>query len=153
TSQLLISPAREQMSVAPSGGSVPPWLGFNAVEQTAWTVEMLKGRFLAERVVQAIGHGVLYPSAPKENLSLLELVSRLWRQDRLHDELTLQEEAIRRFLKNVDAKPAGRSSIVQVSFRHENAELAARVVRLLSEMYVERHLGVQRNAETDDFFQ
>jgi polysaccharide biosynthesis protein PslE len=56
-------------------------------------------------------------------------------------------------LKNVDAKSAGSSSIVQLSFRHEDPELAARVVSLLSEMYLERHLGVQRNAETDAFFQ
>ena len=41
SSQMLISPAREQISESRSVGDVPPWLGFNAVEQTAWTIEML----------------------------------------------------------------------------------------------------------------
>ena len=153
TSQLLISPAREQMSENPSGGGVPPWLGFNAVEQAAWTIEMLKGRFLAERVVQAIGPDVLYPSAPKDSFDVFALILSIWPDKLPPENEILHEEAIETFLKNVDAKSAGRSSIVQLSFRHENPELAARVVSLLSEMYLERHLGVQRNAETDAFFQ
>ena len=49
------------MSESRLAGEVPPWLGFNAVEQTAWTIEILKGRFLAERVVHAIGPAVLAP--------------------------------------------------------------------------------------------
>jgi uncharacterized protein involved in exopolysaccharide biosynthesis len=115
---------------------------------------MLKGRFLAERVVKAIGPAVLYPSPPKKDLELLGLVSSVWVQKvSSEDEQTLHEEAIRAFLNNVDAKPVGRSSIVQLSFRHESPEMAARVVNLLGEMYLERHLGVQRNAETDAFFQ
>ena len=154
TSQLLISPAREQIVEGSAGGPAPPWLGFNAVEQTAWTVEMLKGRFLAERVVKAIGPAVLYPSSPKKDLELLGLISSVWVQKlSSEDEQTLHEVAIRTFLNNVDAKPVGRSSIVQLSFRHESPEMAARVVNLLGEMYMERHLGVQRNAETDAFFQ
>jgi uncharacterized protein involved in exopolysaccharide biosynthesis len=152
-SQLLISPAREQMSESRSVGDVPPWLGFNAVEQAAWTIEMLKGRFLAERVVQAIGPEVLYPSPPKQNWDVLGVVLNGWPAKRSPENEILHEEAIARFVKNVDAKSAGRSSIVQLSFRHEDPELAARVVSLLSEMYLERHQGVQRNAETDAFFQ
>ncbi len=151
--QLLISPAREQMSESRSVGDGPPWLGFNAVEQAAWTIEMLKGRFLAERVVQAIGPEVLYPSPPKNNWDVPGVVLNLWPAKPLPDNEILHEQAIERFLKNVDAKSVGRSSIVQLSFRHEDPELAARVVSLLSEMYLERHLGVQRNAETDAFFQ
>jgi uncharacterized protein involved in exopolysaccharide biosynthesis len=151
--QLLISPAREQMSESRSVGDVPPWLGFNAVEQAAWTIEMLKGRFLAERVVQAIGPEVLYPSPPKKNWDVRGAVLNVWPAKLSPDNEILHEQAIERFLKNVDAKSVGRSSIVQLSFRHEDPELAARVVSLLSEMYLERHLGVQRNAETDAFFQ
>lgn len=153
TSQLLISPTREQISESRSGADVPPWLGFNTVEQTAWTIEMLKGRFLAERVVQAVGPTVLYPSAPKQYWDVLGAVLDRWAEDVPPDDEILHERAIETFLKNVDAKSVGRSSIVQLSFRHENPELAARVVALLSEMYLERHLGVQRNADSDAFFQ
>ena len=154
TSQLLISPAREEVSENRSGGSVPPWFGFNTVEQTAWTVEMLKGRYLAERVVQKVGPAVLYPSLQQETTGMLGVVAAVSQNKMSHEnDQLLHEEAVEAFLKNVDAKPAGRSSIVQLSFRHENPELAARVVNLLSEMYLERHLGVQRNAERDAFFQ
>src|SRR5690606_17373146 len=153
TSQLLISPTREQISESRSGADVPPWLGFNTVEQTAWTIEMLKGRFLAERVVQAVGPTVLYPSAPKQYWDVLVGVLDRWAEDVPPEDEILQERANETFLKNVDAKSIGRSSIVQLSFRHEKPELAARVVALLSEMYLERHLGVQRNADSDAFFQ
>jgi len=155
TSQLLISPAREQVVEGPTGGAVPPWLGLNAVEQTAWTIEILKGRYLADRVVHAIGAAILYPPPPKPDLDLLRLIPPVWQQKlSLEDEhISQHEAAVATFLKNVDAKAAGRSSIVQVSFSHEDPELAARVVGLLSEMYLERHLGVQRNVETDAFFQ
>jgi polysaccharide biosynthesis protein PslE len=161
SSQILVSPSREQVvdQTMQTGGAVPPWLGFNAVEQTAWVREILTGRFLAERVVRAIGPTVLYPTTRlEEQLSPLSAVWAFVAPDKARspdevDEKVLQEGAINAFLKSVAAEPAGRSSIINLSFRHENPQLAAKVVNLLGEMYLERHLGVQKNPKSDTFFQ
>lgn len=161
SSQILVSPSREQVvdPTVQTGGAVPPWLGFNAVEQTAWVREILTGRFLAERVVNAIGAGVLYP--PKRPEEKWGPLSAIWVLAATHklaspeevDEEVLQEGAINAFLKSVTADPAGRSSIINLSFKHEDPQLAVRVVNLLGEMYLERHLGVQKNPKSDAFFQ
>jgi polysaccharide biosynthesis protein PslE len=160
TSQILVSPSREQL-VNPSGqigGEVPPWLGFNAVEQTAWVREILTGRFLAERVVKAIGPSVLYPRPSVQRRGALDIIWNLVPIDggpakEVIDDRVAQEKAVSAFLMNVSAEPAGRSSIINLSFKHENPELVARVVNLLGEMYLERHLGVQKNPKSDSFFQ
>ena len=162
SSQILVSPSREQVvdPTVQTGGAVPPWLGFNAVEQTAWVREILTGRFLAERVVNAIGAGVLYP--PKRPEEKWGPLNAIWVFAATHnmaspeeevDEEVLQEGAINAFLKSVTADPAGRSSIINLSFKHEDPQLAAKVVNLLGEMYLERHLGVQKNPKSDAFFQ
>ena len=162
SSQILVSPGREQVvdPTTQTGGTITPWLGFNAVEQTAWVREILTGRFLAERVVNAIGPTVLYPS--KQQVEKWSQLSAIWTSivtpDKLPspevvDEKVIQEGAIDAFLKNVTAEPAGRSSIINLSFKHEDPELAAKVVNLLGEMYLERHLGVQKNPKSDEFFQ
>ena len=161
SSQILVSPSREQVvdPTVQTGGAVPPWLGFNAVEQTAWVREILTGRFLAERVVNAIGPAVLYPpKRPEEKWGPLNAIwvfaeSLKFASPEEVDEEVLQEGAINAFLKSVTADPAGRSSIINLSFKHEDPQLAARVVNLLGEMYLERHLGVQKNPKSDAFFQ
>ena len=159
SSQILVSPSREQLADAtiPTGGTVAPWSGFNAVEQTAWATEILKGHFLAERVVKEIGPSVLYPKRAEGKWTALQTLFGLAPSEKaLPEEINekvQQENAIKTLLKNITVDPAGRSSIINVSFKHGDPELAAKVVNLLGDMYVERHMGVQKNPKTDAFFQ
>lgn len=159
SSQILVSPSREQPADAtiPTGGTVAPWSGFNAVEQTAWATEILKGHFLAERVVKEIGPSVLYPKRAEGKWAALQTLFGLAPSEKaLPEEINekvQQENAIKALLKNITVDPAGRSSIINVSFKHEDPELAAKVVNMLGDMYVERHLGVQKNPKSDAFFQ
>jgi uncharacterized protein involved in exopolysaccharide biosynthesis len=150
TSQILVSPGREHIAdlSLTTGGAVAPRLSFNADEEMARTIEMLTGRFLAERVIQAIGPAALYPDLENHAGPFFGLLSK-----RPLDEQGQLEVAIGRFSENIYAEPAGKSALINVSFRHEDPEMAAKVVNLLGEQFLERHLGVQKNPRTEVFFQ
>jgi polysaccharide biosynthesis protein PslE len=159
TSQILVSPSREQVvdPTSKAGGAVAPWEGFNAVEQTAWVREILTGRFLAERVVKTIGTTVLYPQETQEKWEWWSTILRFLGVDEAPisapvDQRVVLGEAVDAFLENVSADPVGRSSIISISFKHHDPQIAAKVVNLLGEMYLERHLGVQKNPKSDTFF-
>ncbi|MES2352831.1 MAG: GNVR domain-containing protein [Pseudomonadota bacterium] len=141
TAQLVVSPGREHISDmwTAAGGRLQPQLAFNEEEQLGRTTEMLMGRFLAERVVKAIGPTILYDDLTNDRTILFGLFKAP----------SATEKAITRFLKNVTAVPVGRSGLVNLSFRHESAFMAAKVVNVLGDLYVKRHLEVQKNQLSD----
>ena len=150
TAQILVSPGREHIAdlTLPTAGAIPPRLSYNAEEQIARTIETVTGRFLAEHVVQSIGPTILYKNLPDDPLSSL---TALWRDP--PDKPVLLEMAISKFLENVSAESVGKSSLINLSFKHEDPVMASKVVNLLGEMYLERHLGIQKNPRTDVFFE
>lgn len=130
--QILVSPEEAMLPA-----ERPVARGPGADEQIARTIRLLAGRSLAEDVVRAIGPAVLYP----------ELAERF-----SGDPNRRVRAVAARVLDRLDIQPAGRSSIVSVSFVHADPVLAARVVNLLGEKYVDRHLSVQNNPRSDAFF-
>jgi uncharacterized protein involved in exopolysaccharide biosynthesis len=150
TAQMLVSPGREHIAdlTLPTGGAIPPRLSYNAEEQISRTIEMLTGRFLAQHVVQSIGPTVLYKNLERDALRSLNM---FWREP--PEKPVLLEIAVGRVMDNVSAESVGKSSLVNVSFKHEDPAMAAKVVNLLGELYLERHLGVQKNPRTDAFFE
>ena len=150
TAQILVGPGREHIAdlTLPTGGAIPPRLSYSAEEQIARTIEMLTGRFLAEHVVQTIGPDVLYKKREDNPLGAL---TTFWRDP--PDEPALLEIAIGRFMQNVSAEAVGKSSLVNLSFKHEDPVIASKVVNLLGDLYLERHLGVRKNPRTDAFFE
>ncbi len=149
--QFLLSLGREHISdlTLVTGGAVTPRFNSNMDEQIARSIELLTGHHLAERVVQTIGPQILYPKLREES-------TRLWSgflSRATLDEQQLFELAVERLMYNVGVEAAGKSSLVNLSFRHENPEMAAKVTNLLANLYVDRHLGVLKNPKTDAFFQ
>jgi polysaccharide biosynthesis protein PslE len=149
--QLMLSLGREHISdlTLATGGTVAPRFNSNMDEQMARSIELLTGRFLAERVVQDIGVQTLYPKIREESLPLW---SRFL-SSRTLDEQDIFELAVAKLMDNVSAESAGKSSLINLSFRHANPEIAAWVTNLFASLYVERHLGVLKNPKTDAFFQ
>lgn len=145
SAQILVSPGREHIAdmAVPTGGMESPILSYNAEEQISRTIELLTGRFLAEHVVKSIGATTLYPDLSERPLDVLSPL----------DGPVQTEVAIGRFMKNVSAQPAGRSSLVNVTFNHDEPVMAAKAVNLLADMYLDRYLGVQKNPRTNAFFE
>lgn len=140
TAQILVSPGREHVSdiTIPTGGAVQPMLRFDAEEQVARAREILTGRFLAERVVQKVGADSLFG----RHVNPASAAAQARRE----------EAAVNLFLKRVAADSAGRSSLVNIAFRHEDPQVAAQSVNTLADTYVERYVGMQKDPRTDAFF-
>jgi uncharacterized protein involved in exopolysaccharide biosynthesis len=151
TSQILVTPGREHVSdlTLPTGGAVSPWVRFNQEEEIQRTIELLTGRVLAGRVVRSLGADALYPHAPRSEHGWWRLVRHAERDDPMRREAN----AIDRFLRDLSAEPAGRSSIINLNFKHADPEMAASAVNRITEMYLERYLGVQKNPNADAFFE
>ena len=149
STQLLVSPGREQIAdLNPSR----PGAGFSAhmmEEQIARSIELLSGRSLAERVVETVGQENLYPRLRKRVESS---ISQWISPKEITDEM-LFEAAVATLMEDVAAEGTGKSSLINLTFKHEAPEMAAQISNLLASLYVERHLGVLKNPKTDAFFQ
>jgi uncharacterized protein involved in exopolysaccharide biosynthesis len=55
--------------------------------------------------------------------------------------------------RHLDVQPAGRSNLIQVTYRSPDPERSAAVLRALSDLYLEKHLAVHRLAGTFGFFE
>ena len=148
--QFLITPGRDQitdLTLAPNKGSISSF-NTSTEEQVARSIELLAGRSLAEHVVETVGPLLLYPKLKEETTrSLFGIIMRP-----ALDEHGLFEIAVERLMANVAVEPAGKTSLINLSFKHENPEMAAKVTNLFATLFVERQLGVLKNPKTDTFF-
>lgn len=149
TTQLLLSPDREQvanLTLSPSGIQAQKF-SLNAEVQTARMMEMLGGRYLAERVVQSIGPAVLYSDLEEPPWWPFRLLQQQ------ADPQELLDRAVEKFTQHLVVEPAGKSQLVNLSFIHKDPIIAANAVNLLAAAYLDRQLGVQKNPKADAFFQ
>jgi uncharacterized protein involved in exopolysaccharide biosynthesis len=151
TSQILLSPGREHIATLSmsSSGNVPPRVIFDLDEQSARTIEMLTGRYLADQVVQALGartvcHETMRWSIPG--------VTKQYCDPSL-DADSFNDRAALQVMENVRAERVGTAALVNLSFRHPDPAIAARVVNTLGNLYLDRHLGVLKNPRTEQFVQ
>jgi uncharacterized protein involved in exopolysaccharide biosynthesis len=149
TSQILVTPGREHIAdlSLPSGGALPPWLRFNTNEETARTVQLLTGRVLVKRVVSVIGADRLYPEPASGTLR------RLLYPVASTEPARREAAAIDRFIHDLEAQADSRSSIIDVSFKHSDPELAARAVNLLGDLFVERYLAMYQDPRANAFLE
>lgn len=97
-------------------------------------VEMLSGRYLAEKVIRKIEIATLYqnlagPSGDGQTIGL--------------------EKALSRFRTSLTVS---KGNIIEVSFLHESPALAARVVSTLIDEFLEYYLTVQKQDQRYEFF-
>jgi uncharacterized protein involved in exopolysaccharide biosynthesis len=152
TSQILVNPGREHIAdlSLQSAGAIPPSVRFNEEQEAARTVELLTGRFLAERAVRRLGADVLYPDLKREyGLPPHRDVP----PPPGADAERLVEVAIDRFQQDVVAEASPRSSIVTLGFRHRDPRIAANAANVLGDLFLERYLGMHQNPRTTAFFQ
>jgi uncharacterized protein involved in exopolysaccharide biosynthesis len=65
------------------------------------------------------------------------------------DDLTISplEAALPQFQGNLSVNRSGKSNILNVTFEHQNPQIAARAVNLLSELWKEKHLAIFSNPQ------
>jgi len=151
TTQILLSPGREHMLdlTTSSATAVPPRLSFDLDEHTARTIEMLTSKYLSEQLVETLGARTLC----EEPVGFpLGLISRHFCDPRQSDEV-LNEVVALQVRDNIRAERVGHAALVNLSFRHQDPVIAAKAVNTLGALYLERHLGVLKNARSEAFVQ
>jgi len=130
--QLLVSPGDVQL---PTDGRSPASV-IRAEERIGRAIELLAGRSLAERVVDVVGYDRLYADLAGHD-----------------DQEAARIVAVARLMKNLTVTPGKHSSIISLSFDHDDPKLAARVANLVGQLYVDRYLGVEKDSKADAFFE
>jgi len=125
TAQILVKIGRENIQ-APTFAGDKPVITFDLNAE----VEILGSRVLAEKVAEALGPAAIYPD-PFSSPSL-DIAAELLRDD-------LSIEAVE------------GSNIINVSFEHEDPQMAARVINTLMDLYLERHLEIHKSPTSHEF--
>lgn len=147
--QLMLSLGRENISDVSivTSGAVAPNFNSSLEEQVARSIELLTGRVPVERVVQMIGPEKLYPDLKKSSPTWGSELS----QARQPGDQDLFEVAVTRLLKNIQAEAVGKSALINLTVKHEDPEMASNISNWLASLYIERHMGVQKNPKADAF--
>lgn len=148
--QILVKIGRENLYVptVPAGGNANPVFSFNREEEINSEIEILKSRFLVEKVVKSLGATVIYKGLNDNGQGLL---SRLFR--RTHARESSVDKAVLRLQQALKVEGVKKSDVIDVSFTHKDPQMAATVVNTLVSFYLDRHLDVHKSPQAYDFFQ
>ena len=107
-------------------------VAFNLSALMAPEIEILTSRDLRLKVLEVLGVGIIYPDILK------------------NDTLTIShlEMAQGRFQRYLTVTQSGKSNVIKVTFQHENPQIAADAVNLLSQLWKEKHLAIFSNPQT-----
>jgi uncharacterized protein involved in exopolysaccharide biosynthesis len=133
TAQILVKIGREDiyMPTLPGGGTAKPIVSSGRTEQRNSEMEILRSRFLAQRVVESLGPAVIYKDLDGTNLA----------------------RAVGRFKGALTVQAVKGSNVISLSFKHTNPRLAATAINTLVDLYLERHLEVHKRHDPQGFFQ
>ena len=100
-------------------------------------IEIITSRDLAEKSVTTLGLETIYPDSINTNPA----------------DVNPLESAALRFKSDLSAEIVKDSSIIIVSFRHHDPQIAARSVNLLVELFKEKHLQTFSNPKSTPFLE
>jgi uncharacterized protein involved in exopolysaccharide biosynthesis len=139
TMKVLVKRERMDPVMSPSANASSQATPVVTEDELNSEVEILKSRDLLEDVVVASGLVGAAPGAAPADSGNSE--SRL--------EVA---RAVTALEGNLAIVPLRRTTVIQVTYRSPDPELAARVLANLAKLYVEKHLSVHRPAGAHDFF-
>jgi uncharacterized protein involved in exopolysaccharide biosynthesis len=140
-SSILVKFGRENL-YSPEAGNRGPAISFGQPDPEQILnseIEILADRGLADKVITTIGVGKLYPDLvePPSWPFTIHIFSSPQGVT-----ATPKDIAIIRFGKGLSVEGVKKSNVIDVSFRHKDPHLAARVVNLLVDYFKEKHLQV-----------
>ena len=113
-------------------GDIKPLYIYNGVEVINTEIEIFRSKELAAKVIEAMGVEQLFP----------KLAAKVEDRGRL---LTM---ALNRFGKKLKVWHIKESSVISVSFQHQDPAIAVQAVNLLTEQFKERHLQIFKNPQS-----
>ncbi len=124
-SSLLVKYGREYMNQSEVGSS-SPMMSLKQEGIINSEIQILKSPDLAKKVIETLKLKQIYPDLVKSSSNINHPL----------------DVAIDRFEKNLAVEDIKDSSVINVSFDHNNPQIAANAVNLLVEYYKEKHLQV-----------
>lgn len=124
-SSVLVKFGREYLARS-EVGSAPPIMTLNQEEIINSEIQIMRSPDLAARVIGELKIGTVYPDLEKKPPKGMRPM----------------DAAVARFDKNLDIEDVKKSSVIQISFRHEDPQVAAKAVNLLVDFFKEKHLQV-----------
>ena len=91
-------------------------------------IELLKSRSLAEKVLKTLGPENIY-----KNMEY--------------------KDAVLNFQKSLSVEGIKKSDVIEVSFKHKDSEMTAKIVNTLANAYLDEHLLVHKNPQSYNFFE
>lgn len=110
--------------------AVRPSLAFNSEEIINTEIEIFRSSELIEKVINELGLKNLYPG----------LVSDDKKENKIR-------KAIDRFRKDLSVEHIKGSNVIAVSFEHKDPAAAVEAVKLLTELFKEKHLAIFKNPQ------
>ncbi|HTP66823.1 MAG TPA: GumC family protein [Geobacteraceae bacterium] len=128
-SSILIKYGREYLYHPEVGTTPQPVMTLNQEEVLNSEIQILTSRDLLKKVVATLGPENIYPDLvkdPPKGVTPLDLATAV-------------------FAKKLKVEGVKKSSVIEITFRHSNPQMAAKAVNLLVDMYKEKHLQVFSN--------
>ncbi len=154
SAKILVKPGREDQVTSTSVMRDAPKVvyQFNEDRQKNSEVQILTSRVLIEKVVELLGPTVIFPSLKEDKPGILSTVFSFLPKttnERFQSDLDI---AVKKFEKKLWVGSIKDSSMIKVTFKHKDPELAAKVVNSLVSQYMELHLDIHKRNKTYDFF-
>jgi uncharacterized protein involved in exopolysaccharide biosynthesis len=162
TSQVLVKIGRENIYVptSPTATSTSPIFSFSREEQINSEIEILKSRYLLEKVIDTIGAATIYPDLKSdgtpsllEKTAVLPFIRRLTGNKLSNDNTSPRDKALLRLWKKLSVEGVKKSDVINVSFRSHDPIVTKDVANTLVNYYLDHHLTVHKNPMAYDFFQ
>lgn len=136
--QILVKRGIEGIYV-PAKGSPSPVLSINREAQINTEIAILKSRSLAKKVVEALGSATIYPKIYSHNRSILSSIF-----GGSGDKKSPAEKVRMTLQKKLVVGANNKSNIITVSFKHTDPAIATGVIKILTDLYLDRHMDLYR---------
>ncbi|MEE8161311.1 MAG: Wzz/FepE/Etk N-terminal domain-containing protein [Acidobacteriota bacterium] len=154
TAQILVKIGREDVYLPDlPEGRVRPAIRVTREEQINGEIEILKSRFLAEKVVESLGPTIIYEDLNDPARGFLgSLFQAPNNEQSPPDEAGQTIVAAMRLKRAITIEGVPKSGVINISFQHTDPLMAGTVVNKLVSLYLEHHLRVHKNPRFYAFF-
>ena len=154
TAQILVKIGREDVYLPHlPEGRVRPAIRVTREEQINGEIEILKSRFLAEKVVESLGPTIIYEDLNDPARGFLgSLFQAPNNEQSPPDEAGQTIVAAMRLKRAITIEGVPKSGVINISFQHTDPLMAGTVVNKLVSLYLEHHLRVHKNPRFYAFF-
>lgn len=154
TAQVLVKIGREDVYLPDlPEGRVSPQIRLTREEQINGEIEILKSRFLAEKVVGSLGPTIIYEDlndpAPGFSGSLSQAANN---EESLTDKGKQTIVAAMRVQRSLTVEGVTDARVINIKFQHTDPHMVATVVNELVKLYVDHRIRVHKNPRFFAFF-